>query len=370
MAKPSLELFEVALIKTMIERGYANKTIQFYFNKPDRAVNSGRISEIKGGDRWADVEPASQFELDEFIDHHPLREQLGAKEEPEPPRQVVSASVFTVTDDDLVEVLHDPVEAAGEIAESLDELYEELREKSSGVLALGHNLLGEASQPVEQFDALIQRERAEVSAVMLWSKGNRLRATLNAHDAVAHQEDMHPSKLDGGCVEQLRDLIYAFNILVASDPRIAELDRLSLGPEDRKRAEQALDEFRDVLANAGEISTPKALETINEQIEASDTAPQTADGDRDVALAQGTTQNYAQTIILGAYRRLRSLIGEEISSAWSDFKTGVVRTVAGAAGLTLVTFVAQHAPALQAFIAAVKANPAVQAILDFVLSMI
>jgi len=370
MAKQSLELYEVALIKTMIERGYANKTIQFYFNKPDRAVNSGRISEIKGGDRWPEVGPASQFELDEFIDHHPLREQLGVKEEPEPPRQVDAASIFTVKDYDQIELLPDPVEAVGEIAESLDELYQELQAKSSDVLALGHNLLGEASRPVEQFDALIQRERAEVSAVLLWSKGNRLRATLNAHDAVANQEDMHPSKLDGGCVEQLRDLIHAFNVLVASDPRTAELDRISLGPEDRKQALQALDEFREVLANAGEISTPKALEAINDQIEASDTAPETADGDRDVALAQGTAQNYAQTVILGAYRRLRSFIGEEISSAWKDFKTGVVRTVSGAAGLTLVAFVAQHAPALQAFIAAVKANPAVQTILEFILNII
>lgn len=370
MAKPSLELFEVALIKTMIERGYTNTTIQFYFNKPDRAVNSGRISEIKGGNRWADVEPASQFELDEFIDHHPLREELGAKEEPEPPRQVVAASVFTVTDDDHVEVLLNPIEAAGEFSESLDELYQELRAKSSHVLALGHNLLGEASRPVEQFDGLIQRERAQVSAIMLWSKGNQLRATLSAHDAVAKQEEMHPSKLDGGCVEQLRDLVHAFNVLVASDPRTAELDRISLGPEDRKRSEQALNGVRDALASAGEISTPNAVETINEQIEASDTAPQTADGDRDVVLAQGTTQNFVQTIILGAYRRLRLLIGGEISSAWKDFKAGVVRKAAGAAGLTLVAFVAQHAPALQAFIAAVRANPAVQTILDFVLSMV
>ena len=247
MKKPSLELYEVALVKTMIERGYANKTIQFYFNKPDRAVNSGRISEIKGGDRWAWVAPASQFDLDEFIDHHPLREQLGVKEEPEPPRQTDAASVFTVTDEDQVEILPDPVVAVGEIAESLDELFQELRSKSSDVIALGHNLLGEASRPVEQFDALIQRDYAEISAFMLWSKGNRLRAILSAHDAVANQEEMHPSKLDGGCIEQLRDLIYAFNLLVASDPRTAELDRISLGPEDRKRAEQALDLFQDVL---------------------------------------------------------------------------------------------------------------------------
>ena len=36
---------EIALIKAMIARGMKNKDIQFFFNRPDRPVNSGRISQ-------------------------------------------------------------------------------------------------------------------------------------------------------------------------------------------------------------------------------------------------------------------------------------------------------------------------------------
>ncbi|MNS28575.1 Divergent AAA domain protein [compost metagenome] len=40
---------EIALIKAMLARGMKNKDIQFYFNRQDRAVNSGRITGIRKG---------------------------------------------------------------------------------------------------------------------------------------------------------------------------------------------------------------------------------------------------------------------------------------------------------------------------------
>lgn len=46
MAKRNINDDEIALIKAMIQRGMKNKDIQFFFNRPDRAVNSGRITDI------------------------------------------------------------------------------------------------------------------------------------------------------------------------------------------------------------------------------------------------------------------------------------------------------------------------------------
>tara|TARA_B100000965_G_scaffold263221_1_gene222163 strand:+ start:3935 stop:5467 length:1533 start_codon:yes stop_codon:yes gene_type:complete len=56
-------------MKAMIERGMRNKEIQFFFNRPDRAVNSGRISGIKSGEysNSSEIEPASQDDLDRFL---------------------------------------------------------------------------------------------------------------------------------------------------------------------------------------------------------------------------------------------------------------------------------------------------------------
>ncbi|QEX19484.1 hypothetical protein FRZ44_47980 [Hypericibacter terrae] len=72
MAKRSITDDEIALIKAMQIRGFKNKDIQFYFNRPDRPVNSGRISGIRsetyGGS--AAVPAAPNAALDSFLAAH------------------------------------------------------------------------------------------------------------------------------------------------------------------------------------------------------------------------------------------------------------------------------------------------------------
>jgi hypothetical protein len=60
---------EIALIKAMLGRGMKNKNIQFFFNRPDRAVNSGRITGIKDGNygNSASISAATDAELDAFL---------------------------------------------------------------------------------------------------------------------------------------------------------------------------------------------------------------------------------------------------------------------------------------------------------------
>lgn len=69
MAKRSITDNEIALIKAMIARGMKNKDIQFYFNRPDRPVNSGRITGIGAGtySNSAEIPAAPDSELDEFL---------------------------------------------------------------------------------------------------------------------------------------------------------------------------------------------------------------------------------------------------------------------------------------------------------------
>lgn len=49
MAKRSITDEEISLIKAMLKRGHKNQDIQFHFNRPDRPVNSGRITGIRNG---------------------------------------------------------------------------------------------------------------------------------------------------------------------------------------------------------------------------------------------------------------------------------------------------------------------------------
>lgn len=69
MKKRSVTDDEIALIKAMVHRRMANKDIQFFFNRPDRSVNSGRISGIRKGtySNSAEINAASDEQLDAFL---------------------------------------------------------------------------------------------------------------------------------------------------------------------------------------------------------------------------------------------------------------------------------------------------------------
>lgn len=58
---------EIGLIKALLARGERNVDIQFHFNRPDRPVNSGRISQIGNGTYGPNVPAASQVELANFL---------------------------------------------------------------------------------------------------------------------------------------------------------------------------------------------------------------------------------------------------------------------------------------------------------------
>lgn len=58
---------EIGLIKAMLARGMRNRDIQFYFNRQDRPVNSGRISQIRDGSYGGNVLTAENSALDAFL---------------------------------------------------------------------------------------------------------------------------------------------------------------------------------------------------------------------------------------------------------------------------------------------------------------
>lgn len=67
--KRSISDEEISLIKAMASRGMKNKDIQFFFNRPDRSVNSGRITGIKDGSysNSATIRTANDEYLEAFL---------------------------------------------------------------------------------------------------------------------------------------------------------------------------------------------------------------------------------------------------------------------------------------------------------------
>lgn len=65
--KRSITDEEIALIKAMVRLGVPNDKVHFYFNRADRMVSSGRITQIKQGGYGSDVEQADQAAVDAFL---------------------------------------------------------------------------------------------------------------------------------------------------------------------------------------------------------------------------------------------------------------------------------------------------------------
>src|SRR5689334_5760061 len=58
---------EIAIVKAMLRNGWRNDVIHFYFNKPNRLISPGRITQIKNGKYGASVEEALPKELEAFL---------------------------------------------------------------------------------------------------------------------------------------------------------------------------------------------------------------------------------------------------------------------------------------------------------------
>lgn len=67
----TLEKWEVSLAKSMLARKYVPQDIQAYFSRPTRSINHARISEIRDGTKHKVIKPASDDELDTFLDAWP-----------------------------------------------------------------------------------------------------------------------------------------------------------------------------------------------------------------------------------------------------------------------------------------------------------
>ena len=87
MPKRSITDEEIALIKAMLDSGMKNKDVQFYFNRPDRPVNSGRISTIKNGSygNSDEIAPAPKEALASFLSH--------AAKNPDPAKESVKKHI-------------------------------------------------------------------------------------------------------------------------------------------------------------------------------------------------------------------------------------------------------------------------------------
>ena len=63
----TLQKWEVAIVKAMLQKNYVPQDIHAYFSRPTRSINQARISGIKDGKAHVSVKPAAEAELDAFL---------------------------------------------------------------------------------------------------------------------------------------------------------------------------------------------------------------------------------------------------------------------------------------------------------------
>lgn len=103
MPRRSITDEEIGLIKGLLRRGMRNRDIQFYFNRQDRPVNSGRITGIRSGAYGPEVPEAADAALDAFLATFAPAEVgavIGAREQREPTLAERAQARFVQRDDD------------------------------------------------------------------------------------------------------------------------------------------------------------------------------------------------------------------------------------------------------------------------------
>ena len=300
------------------------------------------------------------------------------------PGQISAATQFT-SGEGPIDVRADPPESDLQREAEQRVTYEEMRAHARELAGVGSNLLGGLATRVAQVVEALPEEFGEVSIRRLWLRANGLREILAAHDmALKRREGVKDPEPDAAelplsVAASLRAFVASFNIFIAGDASGLALDRQSLSPGDRERDEAALKAIQPMIADlpsAPEVATAAARQMLDEQLGAGKNAPEGALGDKDVALAHGTSGNFVVAMLRKAYGAAKAKIltvGGGVLVGGGLLCKGAV-TEAGTKIVEenwpqIVEFVHRHAPELTTFVEKVWNAPGLVQIIEVIKSL-
>ncbi|BCM86490.1 AlbA family DNA-binding domain-containing protein [Methylobacterium indicum] len=85
---------EVALVKAMLARGFRNDQAHFYFNRADRLLSSGRITQIKQGKYGSKIPAATPADLDAYLDRFNRQSRTEIHQELAPDHSLIVLTLF------------------------------------------------------------------------------------------------------------------------------------------------------------------------------------------------------------------------------------------------------------------------------------
>ncbi len=192
------------------------------------------------------------------------------------PQQITTATQFIMSGDGRIDLLPDPPDQTVIADAAQREQYGEVRTKALALSGIGHNQLGDLSDPVSKFLSVAPEQIEQISIRRLWSRGNTLRRRLAAHDIAASSGDVSdPARLPPLVAESLRDLVETYNIFIIGDPKGRELDQVRLGPQERDAALAVVDvaaRIVEAVQVSEGVATVAAIEALSEQVESAQDA--------------------------------------------------------------------------------------------------
>jgi hypothetical protein len=283
------------------------------------------------------------------------------------PPQITTASQFALNIDGRIDLVADPPDLGVLTDATQREHYEEMRYKAGELFALGHNQLGDLSNPINRFLAASPERVEDVSVTRLWSRGNTLRHRLKIHEATT-SADPDPGRLLPTAAGRLRDVVETFNAFIARDPKGRELDHVRLGPQERDTAMaavQAAVPIVEAVKRSRDIATDAAKEALVEQVDAALSAPAGIDGDRARDLARKTGENFVRRLLGSVLAWIRA----EPGIAWRKAREGAY-SAGGVAAIiyhqTIIEFVIDNAGRLKAFVEQASHNPTLLHVIELI----
>ncbi len=299
------------------------------------------------------------------------------------PEQTPTATSFGINARGLIDIVPDPPTDESLADPSQREHYDETRFKASTIVGLGPNQLGELTQAAARFLESLPEDMKDMSISIAWSRGNTLRCRLKAHDLSMTHTDPDPARLVPLVAESLRDLVDSWNVFIFGDGKGRELDERRFGPREAEAIRNTVASSKTILEaieHSEDIATDRAKEAVVEQAQAAFDAPAGLDGDQANDLSRKTTGNFVAKILRIAYAPLGKMMSgtrEEAAFAWKEMRGGVYKAGGAAiftagAGMAavnwpnIVSFVANNAEALKAFVMTNWHNPTLVDIVELI----
>jgi hypothetical protein len=247
-------------------------------------------------------------------------------------------------------------------------VYAEVRSKNLELLNLGPNTLGELNAKALELRERLPEEFDEANIFAVHSTTSSLRIKLKLHQdehAKPAADQNYAVMLDQTCAEYLSGLVGQLNIFMFLEARGRELDKVSLGPEERARAVDELKAVAPAVTNIFNVASGAAVQVVGGNNSNAINAPKNTVGDQAVDQGIKTNSNFF-TRLLG---RARAIATWATKAAIGALVGDLAITQWGVYGPAIVAFVKTHASQISRFLMSVyNNNPAIQKIIDFIVT--